>query len=314
MPKLPAYVFRRPNGSYRYKRNVPKKLREVVGKATLYRQLGESYAEAMRRLPKVHAEIEALFQIEQHTPMSERALAVIRGALGEEVADMVVAGHIVEYSQEDYALNELAKTIKGKLPMEVVRQVYTGQLVAEPMTLTKALEEYTRYKSDEGVSDKDVAKRIAKLRKDLSDAIGEHKLKHVPLADITRADANAFRDHLLERMQPNSVLRNVAVVKAAVNYVLSEHSLNLPNVFNGLKIKGAGASKDDRHPLTEADIAVAQPRFMRDPIAWALFATLVRHRSTGSRGCRTTGAGCGPAGTVPADKPEHYQRAEDQGV
>ena len=127
--------------------------------------------------------------------MSERALAVIRGALGEEVADMVVAGHIVEYSQEDYALNELAKTIKGKLPIKVVRQVYNGQLVAEPMTLTKALEEYTRYKSNEGVSDKDVAKRIAKLRKDLSDAIGEHKLKHVPLADITRADANAFRDH-----------------------------------------------------------------------------------------------------------------------
>jgi hypothetical protein len=53
MPKLPAYVFRRPNGSYRYKRNVLKKLREVVGKSTLYRQLGESYAEAMRRLPKV---------------------------------------------------------------------------------------------------------------------------------------------------------------------------------------------------------------------------------------------------------------------
>ena len=72
MPKLPAYVFRRPNGSYRYKRNVPKKLREVVGKGTLYRQLGESYAEAMRRLPKVHVEIEALFQMEQHTPMSER--------------------------------------------------------------------------------------------------------------------------------------------------------------------------------------------------------------------------------------------------
>ena len=286
MPKLPAYVFRRPNGSYRYKRNVPKKLREVVGKGTLYRQLGESYAEAMRRLPKVHAEIEALFQIEQHTPMSERALAVIRGALGEEVADMVVAGHIVEYSQEDYALNELAKTIKGKLPMEVVRQVYNGQLVAEPMTLTKALQEYTCYKSNEGVSDKDVAKRIAKLRKDLSDAIGEHKLKHVPLADITRADANAFRDHLLERMQPNSVLRNVAVVKAAVNYVLSEHSLNLPNVFNGLKIKGAGASKDDRHPLTEADIAVAEPRFMGDPIAWALFATLV---DTGARVAEVAG-------------------------
>ena len=108
----------------------------------------------------------------------------------------------------------------------------------------------------------------------------ERKLKHVPLADITRVDANAFRDHLLERMLPNSVVRNVAVVKAAVNYVLSEHSPNIPNVFNGLKIKGAGASKDDRHPLTEADIAVAEPRFMGDPIAWALFATLV---DTGAR-------------------------------
>ena len=60
MPKLPAYVFRRANGSYRYKRNVPKKLVGLIGKATLYRQLGESYAEAMRNLPKVHSEIEKL--------------------------------------------------------------------------------------------------------------------------------------------------------------------------------------------------------------------------------------------------------------
>ena len=138
------------------------KLREVVGKGTLYRQLGESYAEAMRRLPKVHAEIEALFQIEQHTPMSERALAVIRGALGEEVADMVVAGHIVEYSQEEYALNELAQTIAGKLPEEVVRQVYNGKLQSPPMTLDTALSDYAAYKAGEGVRDKDAALRIKK--------------------------------------------------------------------------------------------------------------------------------------------------------
>jgi hypothetical protein len=82
----------------------------------------------MRKLPKVHAEIEALFQIEQHTPMSERALAVIRGALGDEVADMVVAGHIAEYSPEDYGLNEFARTIEGKVPEEVVQQVYSAGL------------------------------------------------------------------------------------------------------------------------------------------------------------------------------------------
>ena len=64
MPKLPSYVFRRANGSYRYKRNVPKKLVGLIGKGTLYRQLGESYTEAMRNLPQVHSEIEKLFRNE----------------------------------------------------------------------------------------------------------------------------------------------------------------------------------------------------------------------------------------------------------
>ena len=65
---------------------MPKKLVGLIGKATLYRQLGESYAEAMRNLPKVHSEIEKLFRDEAHMPSSERALAIIRGALGSEVA------------------------------------------------------------------------------------------------------------------------------------------------------------------------------------------------------------------------------------
>ena len=64
MPKLPVHVFRRQNGSYRYKKNVPKKLRHLIGKDTLYRQLGESYSEAMKVLSKVHSEIEALFEAE----------------------------------------------------------------------------------------------------------------------------------------------------------------------------------------------------------------------------------------------------------
>ena len=81
MPKLPSYVFRRANDSYRYKRNVPKKIVSLIGKATLYRQLGETYAEAMKNLPLVHSEIEKLFRDEERVPSSERALAIIRGVL-----------------------------------------------------------------------------------------------------------------------------------------------------------------------------------------------------------------------------------------
>ena len=45
---LPRYVFRRANGNFRYKRNVPLKLRALIGKDTLYRRLGDSYSEAMQ--------------------------------------------------------------------------------------------------------------------------------------------------------------------------------------------------------------------------------------------------------------------------
>ena len=64
MPRLPKYVFQRAKASYRYKRNVPTSLSQMIPKATVYQQLGNSYYEAIRRLPKVHAKIEALFDLE----------------------------------------------------------------------------------------------------------------------------------------------------------------------------------------------------------------------------------------------------------
>ena len=286
MPKLPAYVFRRANGSYRYKRNVPKKLVGLIGKATLYRQLGESYAEAMRNLPKVHSEIEKLFRDEAHMPSSERALAIIRGALGSEVAEQVLAGQVVEYSQEDYALNELAKEIAGKLSEDIVTQIYTGRLKQPALTLQKALSEYQAYKTEDAGESRELELRVARALKDLGAAIGQQRVAQTPLGEITRADANALRDYLLERMKPSSVHRYITVVRAAVNYVITEHSLNIPNVFNGLRIKGASASVEDRLPLNDHDLAMVAPNFEDDPVAQALFVTLT---DTGARLSEITG-------------------------
>lgn len=286
MAKLPPYVFRRPNGSYRYKRNVPKKLRPLIGKDTLYRQLGDSYAEAMQNLPKVHAQIQKLFQTEAQIPSNERALAIIRGALGDEIAEQVLAGQVVEYSQEDYALNDLARDLAGKLPQDVVRQVYAGRLQAEAMTLQTALGEYQEFKLEDDPDSRETEQRVARLRKDLADAIGAQRLKSTPLTEITRADANALRDHLLIRMKPSSVKRYITVVRAAVNYVITEHTLNIPNVFNGVRIKGATATAEDRLPLSDADIAAVLPNFAVDPVAYAIFVTLA---DTGARLAEITG-------------------------
>ena len=92
--KLPKYVFRRPNGSYRYKRNVPKVLQKYIYKKTIYRQLGASYTEGIANLPRVHRQIEHLFQIERLTHPEERAATLIEANLGEVWLDAAKMGMV----------------------------------------------------------------------------------------------------------------------------------------------------------------------------------------------------------------------------
>lgn len=60
--RLPRYVQQRPWGSFRYKRNVPKRLLKKLGKIHVYRNLGSSYSEMIKALPKAYAEVETLFR------------------------------------------------------------------------------------------------------------------------------------------------------------------------------------------------------------------------------------------------------------
>ena len=279
--KLPHYVFRRANGSFRYKRNVPLHLRALIGKATLYRQLGDSYKEAMQNLPLVPARIEALLEGEKEKSARARSIEIIRGALGDEVADMVLANAVPEYSEIEDALNELGKALhKQKLPSEIVEQVYSGKLKQEVITLETALKDYVAYKSDTPKAEKEITQRVERLRKDMQHIYGKQKLKYVSLSDISRQDANDLRDHLLTRVSANSAVRMLRVVRTAINHAIVEHSLNIPNVFTNLRIKGAGASKLDRLPLSDTQIVNLEPAYSNDITAWALFVCL---RDTGCR-------------------------------
>ena len=279
--KLPRYVFRRANGSFRYKRNVPLYLRALIGKATLYRQLGDSYKEAMQNLPLVHARIEALLEGEKDKSAGERNIEIIRGALGDEVADMVLANAVPEYSEIEDALNELGKALhKQKLPSEIVEQVYSGKLRQEVITLETVLKDYVAYKSDTPKAEKEITQRVERLRKDMQHIYGKQKLKYVSLSYISRQDANDLRDHLLSRVSANSAVRMLGVVRTAINHAIVEHSLNIPNVFTNLRIKGAGASKLDRLPLSDTQIVNLEPAYSNDTTAWALFVCL---RDTGCR-------------------------------
>ncbi|NBV61005.1 MAG: integrase [Rhodobacteraceae bacterium] len=280
MPKLPRYVFRRANGSYRYKRNVPKELRVIFGKDTLYRQLGNTVAEALKEYPYVHARIEALFELERKKPDRERALDVIRANLGDEAADLVLARAVPEYPPLDYDLNELAYSLAGKVPKAVLEQVYQGQLKDPPVTLSSALNDYLEYKASEEGPDRDLRGRVDRLRKEITHLFGKAKMDTVALADISRQDATALRDVLLEKMAPNSVQRVIGTVKAAVNHAIIEGGLNIPNVFAKLRIKGAGASRQDRLPISEEQLQALLSKAQNHTAAYALVVFLA---DTGAR-------------------------------
>ncbi|EAQ08217.1 site-specific recombinase, phage integrase family [Yoonia vestfoldensis SKA53] len=311
--KLPRYVFRRANGSYRYKRNVPKALREVIPKATVYRQLGESYDEAIRRLPVVHAEIEALFDQERNTPSSVRAKSLVREHLGAWHADVFAEGVVEPEWDITDDFRELAAELEGSTPADVVRQVGSARLKPEPMTLHRVLTEYCAYKCDGSVEHTDLKTRIERIRKDLVIVLGKNRVEWTPLADINRADANTFRDYLLNRMAPNSVLRTLGVIKAAMNHVIIENDLEQRNVFQGIKIKGAGASKDDRLPMSDAQLEALLQSIKATPSLCPAYHPR-RQRRPPCRNRRARGKRHRPRGWLPAHPPQHAPPPEDQNV
>jgi integrase len=281
---LPRYMFRRANGSFRYKRNVPKDLRTVIPKATVYRQLGNTYQDALWALPKVHAEIEALFDLERRTTDEQRARELVRERLGERHKSMFIEGAVDPEWPEFDDFQELAEDVDHSVPKGVTQQLRAASSTPAPISLSRVLVEYFAYKAEE--TDNGLRTRIDRIRKDLILCLGKNRFEWTELKDLTRADANAYRDLLLSRMSPNSVQRNLGVVKAAINHVLLEHDLDFRNVFQAIKIKGAGSSNTDRLPINDEQLATMVPAFASSDVASILLMILT---DTGARLAEITG-------------------------
>ena len=168
---------------------------------------------------------------------------------------------------------ELAEVLEGSTPPEVVRQVGSARITPEPMTLLRVMDQYYSYKRDDVGEERALKTRIDRLRKDLIIALGKNRIEWTPLADITRADANTFRDYLLNRTAPNSVQRTLGVIKAAINHVIVENDLDQRNVFKGIKIKGAGASRTDRLPMSDSHVATLLTAYESTTTAYVLIVT-----------------------------------------
>lgn len=280
VPKLPKYVFRRPNGSYRYKRNVPKDLRSVIPKQTLYRQLGRTYDEMVKRLPLVHSEIEALFDLEKRTLPSERALRIVQERIGGWKADAFEQGAI-EYGWDIYEeFDDLAFELEGRIPENVHEQIANASMLKEAYSLKSALDDYYAFKCPKGEENRDLRNRTQRLSEYLLLCLGKVKFQTRKIDELKRSDANALRDYLLKLMSPNSVVRNIGVVKAALNYAIREHDLDIRNVFEGLIVQGSGAGKSDRLPMSDEDLLALEAKCKEIEPASAILTVLT---DTGAR-------------------------------
>ena len=77
-----------------------------------------------------------------------------------------------------------------------------------PMTLKKVLEEYREFKAKAGEDNRSLKSRVSGISKDLIQVLGKNRFEWIPLENITRKDANAYRDYLRDQIVPFETIRN----------------------------------------------------------------------------------------------------------
>ncbi len=278
--KLPRYVFITKFGVYRFIRNIPKDLVDVVGKRCFYQVLGKDFNEALRNYSGALAEFDSLVaSYRQEAPVRETVLAMVANEFGREASLRLARGDVDE--NLDFALQDLAAKVEEDVKPEVASAIYSGVVPVAQTTLADCLVRHLEHKLH-GDTERD---RLPKNLTDRSlrycvEVLGQKAVYGSYVGDITRQDANAVRDFLLTRMKPSSVSRLLQVITASVNFVVSEDDLPIRNVFSKMIIKNAGATKDDRLPLSKDDIFELNKVFDAPDDIAALWATL---RDTGAR-------------------------------
>ena len=278
--KLPKYVFRTAFGVFRFKRNVPKDIREVSGKVFFYKVLGKEYKEAMRTYSTALLEFDRFVAAYRNeAPVRDAALAIVSSEYGEEAMLQLARGDVDE--NLDFALQDLAAKVEEDVKPEVASAIYSGVVPVAKTTLADCLNRHLKHKLS-GDDDRD------RLPKNMTDrcvrycveALGQKAVYDAYVGDITRQDANAIRDFLLARLKPSSVSRLFNVITASIAFVVSEEDLPVRNVFSKMIIKNSGATKDDRLPLSKEDLYGLDKVFDAPDDIAALWATL---RDTGAR-------------------------------
>ena len=167
-----------------------------------------------RRIPK---------QLSQHYRTHEVRISL--GVRSEDIA-LKKAASINTLIERDWQKLEL---YRQETLISNLRTNPSLEMSGSPnVKLTKALKIYLKYKSPSKSETfiRSATRSITYLTKAIGDKL---------LTELSRADANAYRDYLLGNgMTETSAKRNISNIKAIINFTCRELDLPLNNSFNAL--------------------------------------------------------------------------------
>ncbi|MDP5220038.1 site-specific integrase [Ruegeria sp. 2205SS24-7] len=253
------------NGTYKYLRRVPERLRSALGKSEIVKVLGRSEPEAMRNYLPFHDHVEHLLRSTKPSSASSDLWSLkssIEAQFIEAGLDLHSKGRS---SDEELARSEQADVILSRYPTDpstgqaspedvsevdsaTVTALLNGiQSIKAELTVSQAFAFYLYEKQEpDPYKRKKQLQRFGRAERNLLNVT-----KHdVALTKVSRAHARTLRDNLLRQMASSSVKRNINDVKAVFSLAIEEHDLNINNPFNKLRYpKPDDAAIDLRHPL-----------------------------------------------------------------
>jgi hypothetical protein len=236
-------------GRYVYRRAVPQRLREVVGRGEIVKKLGGSYAEMLRNYGPVHSEFEKLLrqpvasgsQKPQTSPTDRSPFELFNEAIDritehgwkEDIshADEIEIEHrdiTAELELDKYPRDEDGEYLNVPPSEAAFIRALRGREKPEP-TLVDAKSVYIKDKITGDLREKEKLQRLERAIKPLIEVAG----KNPPLNQITRRHAKKWLEWFVaEGKSPANIKRHNNAIRAMFNYATLEFSLdNFNNPF-----------------------------------------------------------------------------------
>lgn len=281
------YVERTRAGGWQYRRRVPKHLSSVILKREFKGKLGDTEREALAAYPAFHSKVER--EIANAQRSTETYAAAERGDLSDLQLYKLAYERAVEMgmlSTDWDGRGHLAESIISKYPRDdetgypinptkldalTIGILHSGGEARRPQaTLRDAMAFYLaeRESTDPPETRERFKQQVERIVGLVVEALGKDPV----LTKLTREDARAVRDFMLQRLKangkpisPSSVARDLNSLNAVVNHAALEMPLpaTFKNPFSGLKIQGAKGRRDswdERDPLPEDVLLQARER------------------------------------------------------